>query len=41
MEEWNNVMPPLKRIENPENNKQVTALLDLVRQIDILVPSSS
>ena len=41
MEEWNNVMPPLKKIENPSNNKQVTALLDLVGQIDTLVPSSS
>ena len=41
IEEWNNVMPPLKKIENPSNNKQVTALLDLVGQIDTLVPSSS
>jgi len=41
MEEWNNVMPPLKRIDNPSNNKQVTALLDLVEQIDTLVPSIS
>ena len=41
MEEWNNVMPPLKKIDNPSNNKQVTALLDLVGQIDTLVPSSS
>ena len=39
--EWNNLMPPLKVIENPENNKQVIALLDLVGQIDSLVPSSS
>ena len=39
--EWNNVMPPLKSIDNPSNNKQVIALLDLVRQIDRLVPSSS
>ena len=41
MDEWNNVMPPLKRIDNPSNNKQVTALLDLVGQINNLVPSSS
>jgi len=41
IDEWNNVMPPLKRIDNPSNNKQVTALLDLVGQIDTLVPSSS
>ena len=38
---WNNIMPPLKKIDDPSNNKQVTALLDLVSQIDILVPSSS
>ena len=41
LEEWNNVMPPLKRIDNPSNNKQVIALLDLVGQIDTLVTSSS
>ena len=39
IEDWNNVMPPLKRIENPSNNKQVTALLDLIPQIEKLVPS--
>ena len=38
---WNNIMPPLKKIDDPSNNKQVTALLDLVNQIDTLVPSSS
>ena len=41
IEEWNNVVPPLRKIENPSDNKQVTALLDLVGQIDNLVPSSS
>ena len=41
IEEWNNVMPPLKRIDNPLNNKQVIALLDLVGQIDTLVTPSS
>jgi 4-hydroxy-tetrahydrodipicolinate synthase len=41
IDEWNNVLPPLKRIDNPSNNKQVTALLDLVGQIDTLIPSSS
>ena len=41
IEEWNNLMPPLKRIDNPSDNKQVTALLDLVGQIDTLVTSSS
>ena len=41
MPEWNKLMPPLVNIENPSNNKQVIALLDLVREIDNLVPSSS
>ena len=41
IEEWNNLMPPLKKIDNPLNNKQVTALLDLVKKIDILIPSGS
>ena len=41
IEEWNNLMPPLKRIDNPSNNKQVIALLDLVGQIDTLVTPSS
>ena len=39
--EWNNLMPPLKAIDNPENNKQVIALLDLVGQIDTLVSFGS
>jgi len=39
--EWNQLMPPLVRINNPSNNKQVTALLDLVGKIDKLVPSVS
>ncbi len=41
MPEWNKLMPPLVNIENPSNNKQVIALLDLVGQIDTLVPPSS
>ena len=38
--EWNKLMPPLVNIENPSNNMQVIALLDLVGQIDTLVPSN-
>ena len=34
-------MPPLKRIEDPSNNKQVMVLLDLISQIDKLIPSGS
>ena len=41
MPEWNKLMPPLVSIDNPEDNKHVTALLDLVGQIDTLIPSSS
>ena len=41
MPEWNKLMPPLVNIENPKDNKHVTALLDLVGQIDTLIPSSS
>ena len=41
MPEWNKLMPPLVNIENPKDNKHVTALLDLVEQIDTLIPSSS
>ncbi len=39
IEDWNNLMPPLKRIDNPRNNKQIISLLGLVSQIDKLVPS--
>ena len=39
--EWNKLMPPLVSIEDPYNNKQVIALLDLVGKIDTLIPSSS
>ena len=41
MPEWNKLMPPLVNIDNPKDNKHVTALLDLVGQIDTLIPSSS
>ena len=41
MVEWNNLMPPLTKIDSPSTNKQVIALLELIPQIDTLVPSSS
>ena len=41
LSEWNNLMPPLKKINDPSTNKQVTALIELVGQIDSLVPSGS
>ena len=39
--EWNKLMPPLVKIENPSNNKQVIALLDLVGQIEGLITPGS
>ena len=39
MEEWNNVMPPLKKIDNPSNNKQVTALLDPIKSARVKLMS--
>ncbi len=41
MPEWNKLMPPLVNIENPKDNKHVIALLNLVGQINTLIPSSS
>ena len=38
--EWNNLMPPLKQIEDPLNNKTVMALKALVSRIDTLISSS-
>ena len=38
---WNNLLPPLKKIENPENHKTVLALKELVNKIDLLIPSST
>jgi 4-hydroxy-tetrahydrodipicolinate synthase len=38
--EWNILMPPLKKIEDPSNNKIVTRLRELVSEIDKLIPSS-
>ena len=38
---WNNILPPLKKIENPENHKTVLALKELVNKIDILISSGT
>ena len=37
--EWNNLMPPLKKIEDPENHKTIIALKALVSKIDDLISS--
>ena len=38
--EWNILMPPLSKIEDPSNHKIVTRLRELVSEIDKLIPSS-
>ena len=38
--DWNRLMPPLKKIEDPSNHKIVTRLRELVSEIDKLIPSS-
>ena len=38
--DWNNVMPPLKKIEDPHNHKTVIALKQLIDQIDNLISNS-
>ena len=40
-EEWNQVNPPLHRIDNPKSDKTVIGLLELTRKINELIPSSS
>ncbi len=39
IEEWNLLMPPLKKIDNPSNHKTVIGLKELVNKIDKLIPS--
>ena len=38
--DWNNVLPPLKKLENPENQKLVLILKELVKKIDPLITNS-
>ena len=37
---WNNVLPPLKRIDNPENHKLVLILKELIKKIDPLIANT-
>jgi len=39
-QEWNRVNPPLCRIENPQSNKTIIGLIELLRKMDELVPST-
>ena len=38
--EWNRLNPPLRKIENPENHKTVIGLIELIKKMDELIPSS-
>jgi len=38
--EWNNVLPPLKKLENPENQKLVLILKELIKKIDPLIANT-
>ena len=38
--DWNKVMPPLKSLDNPSNNKTIIRLIELTNKMDELVPSS-
>ena len=38
--EWNNVLPPLKKIDDPENHKLVLILKELVKKIDLLIANT-
>ncbi len=38
-ENWNNVVPPLKKIISPEKNKNILQLIDLVKKIDKNLPN--
>ena len=38
--EWNRVTPPLYKIENPESNKTIIGIIELLKKMDELLPSS-
>ena len=38
--EWNNVLPPLNKINNPQNQKLIFILKELVKKIDPLIANS-
>ena len=38
--EWNNVLPPLKRIDHPENQKLILILKELIKKIDPLIANT-
>ena len=38
--EWNRVNPPLKKIQNPENNKTVIGLIELTKKMEELLSNT-
>jgi 4-hydroxy-tetrahydrodipicolinate synthase len=38
--DWNRVNPPLKKIDNPENHKTVISLMELIKKMDELIPTT-
>ena len=38
--DWNNIVPPLKQIDNPQNNKLVLFLKELINKIDPLIANT-
>ena len=38
--DWNNVLPPLKKIDNPQNHKSVLILKELIKKIDPLIANT-
>ena len=38
--DWNKLMPPLKSLDNPSNNKTIIRLIELTNKMDELIPSS-
>lgn len=38
--EWNRVNPPLQKIDNPEYHKTIICLMELIKKMDELVPTS-
>ena len=39
-QEWNRVNPPLDKIENPQNHKTIIGLMELIKKMDELIPST-
>ena len=39
-QEWNRVNPPLHKIENPQDHKTVIGLIELIKKMEELIPSS-